>query len=145
MITIEIEVGRLIIRIIWSITNKQRISATSWSSVWLQSEERRGRFQNWEDLVKAVLSKYDQDQYPMQLRHLDSLKQMGSVYDYQTRFEELAHGILLYNPAYDDTFFVTRFLGGLKEEIRSAIALHRSKTVQIASELASLQEMELEL
>jgi len=35
------------------------------ASVWLQSEERRGRFQNWEDLVKAVLIKYDEDQYPM--------------------------------------------------------------------------------
>jgi hypothetical protein len=35
--------------------------------------------------------------------------------EYQRRFEELAHGILLYNPAYDDTYLVTRFLGGLKE------------------------------
>lgn len=92
-----------------------------------------------------MLAKCDKDQYPLQLRQLDSLKQVGSVQEYQTTFEALAHGILLYNPAYDDTFFVTRFLGGLKEEIRSAIALHRPKTIQIASELASLQELELEL
>lgn len=64
--------------------------------------------------------------------------------DYHSRFEEISHGILLYNPSYDDTFFVTQFLGGLKEEIRAAIALHRPKTVQDASELALLQELELE-
>lgn len=36
--------------------------------------------------------------------------------------------------------FVTRFLGGLKEEIRSAILLHRSKDVQIVGSLALTQE-----
>ena len=61
------------------------------------------------------------------MRQFDSLKQVGSVLEYHTGFEELAHGILLYNAAYDDTFFVTQFLG--VEEIRSALALHRPKTV----------------
>lgn len=40
---------------------------------------------------------------------------------------------------------MTRFLEGLKEEIRSAITLHRPKTIQDANELASLPELELEL
>jgi len=60
------------------------------------------------------------------------------------KFETLSHGILLYNSAYDDTYFVTRFLGGLKEEIRSVIALHRTTNVLTASSLALLQESELE-
>lgn len=115
------------------------------AAIWLQTEERHGRIQEWDELVKRVFAKYDQDQYPIQLRQLDSLKQLGSVQEFQKHFEELAHGILLYYPSYDDTFFVTRFLGGLKEEIRSAIALHRPKTVQAASELALLQELELEM
>jgi hypothetical protein len=110
-------------------TRFARLNFTGPAAIWLQSEERRGRIQDWDQLVQAVLAKYDKDQYPLQLRQLDSLKQVGSVQEYQTTFEALAHGILLYNPAYDDTFFVTRFLGGLKEEIRSAIALHRPKTV----------------
>lgn len=56
----------------------------------------------------------------------------------------MSHGILLYNPSYDDTYFVVRFLGGLKEDIRAAIALHQPKDVQTASTLALLQEEELE-
>lgn len=79
----------------------------------------------------------------MHLRQLESLKQTGSVLEYQKRFEELAHGILLYNSAFDDIYFVTRFLGGLKEEIRAAIALYRPDDVDTASALALLQEEEL--
>lgn len=40
---------------------------------------------------------------------------------------------------------MTRFLGGLKEQIRSAIALHRPPDVDTASALALLQEEEFSL
>lgn len=49
--------------------------------------------------------------------------------EYQAEFERIAQGIMLYNNGYDDTYFVTRFLAGLKEEIRAIIALHRPKDV----------------
>lgn len=63
--------------------------------------------------------------------------------DYLYRFEGLSHGILLYNYAYNDTYFVTRFLGGLKEEIRAPITMHQPRDVAAASVLALLQEEEL--
>jgi hypothetical protein len=74
---------------------------------------------------------------------LELLKQTTSVAEYHSDFEKLAHGILLYNPAYDDTYFVTRFLARLREEIRAPIALHRPRDVDTASALALLQEEEL--
>lgn len=39
---------------------------------------------------------------------------------------------------------MTRFIGGLKEEIRAPISLHRPTDVDAASALALLQEQELE-
>ena len=105
--------------------------------------ERRGRITDWAKLCELVFAKYDKDQYALMLRHLEALKQTSSVIEYQQHFEELAHGIILYNPAFDDTYLVTRFLGGLKE-IRVAIALHQTKDVDTASALALLQEEELE-
>ena len=39
---------------------------------------------------------------------------------------------------------MTRFIGGLKEEIRAPISLHRPTEVDAASALALLQEQELE-
>ena len=62
----------------------------------------------------------------------------------QAAFEKLAHGVLLYNPAYDDTFFVTWFVGDLRDDIRSALLLHRPRDVDTASALALIQEQELE-
>ncbi|CAD6232691.1 unnamed protein product [Miscanthus lutarioriparius] len=113
-------------------------------STWLQTMECRGCIVDWSKLCELVFAKYDKDQYSLMLRQLDALKQSGSVTEYQHHFEELAHGIILYNPVFDDSYLVTRFLGGLREEIRSAITLHRPKDVDTASALALLQEEELE-
>lgn len=113
------------------------------AATWLQKVERHGRITDWTQLCELVFQKYDKDQYQQSLRQLDLWKQTGSVSKYHCQFEKLAHGILLYNPAYDDVYFVTRFLTGLKEEIRGPIALHRPKDVDTASALALLQEEEL--
>lgn len=86
-------------------------------AIWLQVIERHGRITNWQHLWELVFVKFDKDQYQLHLRQMDSLKQTGSVANCQRRYEELAHGILLYNSAFDDTYIVTIFLGGLKEEI----------------------------
>jgi len=104
----------------------------------------RGRISTWEALHTAVCERFDHDQYQLHLRQLDNLRQTGSVADYHTKFEQLVHSILLYNDSYDDVYLVTRFLGGLKEDIRAPIALHRPKNVDTASALALLQEEELE-
>jgi hypothetical protein len=98
---------------------------------------------DWDHLCELVFAKYDKDQYQKQLRQLEQLKQTGSVTDYHAQFEKLAHGVLLYNPSYDHVYFVTRFLAGLKEEIRAPIALHRPRDVDTASALALLQEEEI--
>lgn len=78
------------------------------------------------------------------LKQLENLKQTGSVVEYYAQFEKLAHGILLYNPAYDDVYFITRFLASLKDEIRTAITLHRPHDIAVAGALALLQEEELQ-
>lgn len=114
------------------------------AATWLQTVELRGRFPTWEAFHTAVCDRFDRDQYQIHMKQLDNLRQTGSVAEYQTQFESLAHSILLYNPAYDDVYFVTRFLGGLKEEIRAPIALHRPPNLDTASALALLQEEELE-
>jgi hypothetical protein len=65
------------------------------------------------------------------------------VLEFIVEFEQAAHNLLLYNPNYAKTYFVIRFLARLKEDIRSAIVLHRPPNVDTASALALLQEAEL--
>lgn len=112
---------------------------------WLQTVQRRGRVTDWQQLCDLVFERFDKDQYKTQLKQLETLHQTGTVAEYQEQFEKLAHEILLYNTASDDVYFVTRFMTGLKEEIRAPIALHRPKDVVTASALATLQEEELSL
>lgn len=71
------------------------------------------------------MGRFDHDQYQLILNEFEALKQKGSVTEFYIEFEKLAHGMLLCNDQYDDTYFVTHFMAGLKEEIRAAIALHR--------------------
>lgn len=113
------------------------------AKTWLQTIERRGRINDWEQFCAKVFERFDKDQYPKQLKQLDALKQTSSVEEYLKQFEKLVHGILLYNNAYDDVYFVTRFVAGLKPKLRTAIALHRPQDVATASTLALLQEEEL--
>jgi hypothetical protein len=114
------------------------------AATWLQTVERRGRVTDWDHLCRLVFAQYDRDQYPNQLKQLENLKQTGTVAEYYAQFEKLVHGILLYNPAYDEVYFVTRFLVGLKDEIRTPITLHRPRHIATASALALLQEEELQ-
>jgi hypothetical protein len=54
------------------------------------------------------------------------------------------HKVLVHNKSLDDVFFVNKFLQGLNPEIRSAIALHKPRTVDAALSLALLQASILE-
>jgi hypothetical protein len=49
------------------------------AALWLQTKERMGRISDWEQMYKAVFDQFDRDQYQIQLRQLEGLKQTGSV------------------------------------------------------------------
>ena len=50
------------------------------------------------------------------------------------------HQLLTHNHTLDETFFVAKFLKGLRREIRASIILHQPRTVDAAVSLALLQE-----
>lgn len=108
------------------------LNFTGVAATWLQTVQRKGRVVDWEKLCALVMEKFDKHQYQQLLKKFEALKQKGMVEEYQNEFEQLAQGIMLYNNGYDDVFFVSRFVSGLKEEIRAVIALHRPVDVDTA-------------
>jgi hypothetical protein len=70
-----------------------------------------------------VFAKFSREKYAKIMDIFFAHKQC-SVDEYAHKYEELAHKILMYDHSYDETFFVRRFLVGLKPEIYSAIKLH---------------------
>jgi hypothetical protein len=108
------------------------------AATWLQTVQLCGHIQTWEALQEAVCAHFDKDQYPLHLKQLENMKQTGSDTEYQVKFDQLAHSILLYNPLYDDVYFVTQLLSGLKDEIRSPLTLHRPLNLETVVSLALL-------
>jgi len=59
------------------------------------------------------------------------IKQTSDVQEYYDRFQTAMHKVLVHNKSFDDVFFVSKFLQGLKPDIRAAIALHKPRTVDV--------------
>jgi hypothetical protein len=60
--------------------------------------------------------------------------------EYQVHFEELSYQIAIQNPHYDEQFYVSQFIKGLKHEIRAAVESQVPETVERASLLALVQQ-----
>ena len=68
------------------------LSFTGVAASWLLTFECRGRVLDWDTFCSAVFERFDKDQYQLQLRQLDALKQTGSISEYLEHFEHLSHG-----------------------------------------------------
>ncbi|KAK3150026.1 hypothetical protein QOZ80_3AG0226640 [Eleusine coracana subsp. coracana] len=107
------------------------------TSLWVQAQTE---FTSWQDLCARLVEHFGRDQYQEIIRQLFAIRQENTVYEYMSRFEPLMNQILAHNPSYDPVFFTTRFVDGLRPDIRATITLHRPKDLDIAYSLASVQE-----
>lgn len=113
---------------------------TGTAALRLQTYEELHCIESWPELVVEVHSKFGRDKYEQHLEEQEGFKQLGGVEEYHSKFEEIMNKVLVYNKAFDETFFVTKFVGGLKSEIKAAIKLHKPRTVDAALSLAKTQE-----
>ncbi|XBH72107.1 hypothetical protein VPH35_099480 [Triticum aestivum] len=117
---------------------------TSNAARWLQLHDLSTRSFTWEKLCESLCSKFGRDQYQAQLRQFAALCQTGSVTEYMNHFEEMMHQLLAHNAGFDPLYFTTKFLDGLRAEIRAGVVLHRPQELDTAFSLALLQEEILE-
>jgi hypothetical protein len=96
--------------------------------------------ETWEEQCVAVHSKFGKDKHHRHLAALEHCKQRGTVEQYYIKFEELRHKVLVHNKHYDEAFFVTKFVNGLRRDIQRAIRLHGPRTVDAALALAETPE-----
>lgn len=106
--------------------------------VWYQGWSQVREDCNWEEFV--IREKRTMDI----VEEFNKMKQHGSVQEYQLQFEELKSLMLSRNPYMTKDYFVSSFLSGLNEKLRSAVKMTRPRTVQEAMESALLQEMNVE-
>jgi len=111
---------------------------------WLQTYEAQHSVETWAELCVALVNKYGKDNYHHHMKDILQCRQTEDVTSYHTTFNESMHKVLMHNEALDDIFFATKFVEGLKPQIRNALMLHKPRTVDAALSLALMQEEMLE-
>ena len=100
---------------------------------WYQAFKQQSAFHTWEQFCAAMLQEFDVNIHRERMKELMLLKQGGMVEEYKQQFQQLVYHIRPYEPTISNTFLVTRFVMGLKEELRSVVEMQLPATVQLAS------------
>ena len=106
----------------------------------LQTYEAMHTVGSWAALCVAVFAKFNRNKYTRDIDIFFTLKQTDTVDEYAHLFEEHMHKMLVYNQSYYETFFINRFVQGLKPGIRAPVKLQQPSTVDLAYSLAQTQE-----
>jgi len=107
---------------------------------WLQVYKAQFGLGTWESFIKAVEEQFGYCDYREALSQLLELKQSGTMEDFVTEFESLQYQVCMHHHGYDEEFFVSQFLKGLKDEIKSAVQIQVPDKMTKAITLAKIQQ-----
>ena len=74
------------------------------------------------------------------IRRLRNLRQSGTLLEYVESFSNLMHQMLAHNPNIDHEIFLTTFVDGLKDDIKSVVMIQQPHDLETVVSLALLQE-----
>ncbi|WVZ90409.1 hypothetical protein U9M48_036715 [Paspalum notatum var. saurae] len=107
---------------------------------WLQSVERELRFANWAQFCRLVLDRFGKDQHGLLVRQFYHIQQKSSVANYVQQFTELFDQLSAYEKDTDPLHYTTRFIDGLREDIKAVVMIQQPHNLDHACSLALLQE-----
>jgi hypothetical protein len=107
---------------------------------WLRVYRKKVPNPTWLQLVLDVEEKFGKDDYRKALTELLELKQTGSVEEYFCEFQELQFQLCMHNEGYDDLFFASQFVNGLKEELKYTVQAQVLDTIERVVLLAKIQQ-----
>ncbi|KAK1693348.1 hypothetical protein QYE76_010045 [Lolium multiflorum] len=114
------------------------------AAIWLQSYKKRHELGNWPQFIAAVEAEFGADDKRRSIKALLALKQSGTVEEYQKEFQSLVYQVSMYNPHYDEQFFISQFIKGLKSELRGGVESQVPETLERVFLLARVQQEVLE-
>ncbi|KAJ4802427.1 polyprotein [Rhynchospora pubera] len=113
------------------------------AETWVQGVVRDGMF--WEEFAQEVIDRFEPKTTMGLVGEFNKLKQLTDVESYRCRFEELRLLMLKENHTYDEQYFMTSYLSGLKEELRLKVLGTRPRNLKEVYESSIYQEMLVEL
>jgi len=94
----------------------------------------------WVELCAAVCARFEKDQHNSLLRQFFHIQQQSTVSDYIEHFDELGHQIRAHDPTFSAALATSRFIDGLRADIKAVVMIHKPIYLDTASYLALLQE-----
>lgn len=103
---------------------------------WYQSFKLLNPYHDWDIFKISVLDEFEVNSHRNKLMELLSVKQQGSVEEYKRKFEQLMYHVCLYDSTLSETLLVTKFILGLKDELRATVEAQCPDIVSKAAQLA---------
>ena len=106
------------------------------ASRWLQSVEHKLDSCPWSTFCQMILDRFGKDHQKLLIRQLFHIKQLTTVAEYIECFSRLVDQLTAYETRSDQLYYTTRFMDGLKSQIRSAVVIQRPPDLDTACVLA---------
>lgn len=113
---------------------------TGLAARWIQSIDSKLKSLSWPEFCKLLHDWFGRDQHEILLRQLFHIKQTTTVVDYVDRFAALMDHLAPYDSCNDMLYFTTRFVDGLRDDIRVVIVVQRPLNLDTTYTLSLLQE-----
>jgi len=128
---------------IYNITESLKVTAAVMhlegnAAKWWQAYKQNHAVPTWQPFCSLILDKFGADDFRQALNDLLSLKQTGTMEEYTNAFQSLQFDVTMHNCHYDELFFATKYVDGLKEEIRATVEPHVPATVDRATLIAKI-------
>jgi hypothetical protein len=114
------------------------------AALWLQAYRQSHGHVSWSEFKRAIVEEFGPDEFEVQMHKLLQLRQSGTVAEYRQQFEVYMYHLLSLDSALSPKFFVTQFVLGLKDELRTAVRIQAPTSITRATVFARIQEEELE-
>lgn len=107
---------------------------------WFQSAERQIARKDWPSFCRLIRERFCRDQHELLIRQMFHIKMTSTVQDYVDRFVDLIEQLSVYTEHPDYLTYTTRFIDGLRDDIRAIVLVQRPTDLDSACTLALLQE-----
>nr|XP_027090423.1 uncharacterized protein LOC113711457 [Coffea arabica] len=114
------------------------------ADVWYQSFKAGKDNIEWESFSEELHRRFGRLGQMDPVEEFNKLQLSTTVLAYQEKFEDLRSEVMIRVPHLSESYFVSSFLSGLPEELRSLVRTHKPETLTQGFELARLQENALE-
>jgi hypothetical protein len=114
------------------------------AAFWFQSVRNQMSGISWVSLCDLVCSRFFKDRQQALIRQWFHIKQEGSVSEYVEKFDSLMHQLLAYDNSLLPVYFVSKFIEGLRSDIRMVVLVQRPPDLDSACSVALLQEEAME-